>query len=72
MIEQVIMHKPRPITLTERELRVLRAMERALADQGDAQSRLCWSSLCLIDSRRVGSGDRRGCVRVDQPRPWRR
>jgi len=30
--------------------------------QGDAQSRLCWSSLCLIDSRRVGSGDRRGCV----------
>ena len=33
MIEQVIMHKPRPITLTERELRVLRAMERALADE---------------------------------------
>jgi hypothetical protein len=32
-IEQVIMHKPRPITLTERELRVLRAMERALADE---------------------------------------
>ena len=33
MIEQVIMHKPRPITLSERELRVLRAMERALADE---------------------------------------
>ena len=33
MIEQVIMHKPRPIRLTERELRVLRAMERALADE---------------------------------------
>jgi len=33
MIEQVIMHKPRPITLTERELRVLREMERALADE---------------------------------------
>ena len=27
------MYKPRPITLTERELRVLRAMERALADE---------------------------------------
>jgi Protein of unknown function (DUF3040) len=27
------MHEPRPITLTERELRVLRAMERALADE---------------------------------------
>jgi hypothetical protein len=33
MIKQVIMPKPRPITLTERELRVLRAMERALADE---------------------------------------
>jgi DUF3040 family protein len=33
MIEQVVMYKPRPITLTERELRVLRAMERALADE---------------------------------------
>ena len=33
MIEQVVMHKPRPITLTERELRVRRAMERALADE---------------------------------------
>jgi hypothetical protein len=33
VIERVIMHMPRPITLTERELRVLRAMERALADE---------------------------------------
>jgi hypothetical protein len=33
MMEQVIMHMPRPITLNERELRVLRAMERALADE---------------------------------------
>jgi hypothetical protein len=33
LIEQVIMHKPRRITLSERELRVLRAMERALADE---------------------------------------
>jgi hypothetical protein len=33
MIEQVVMYKPRPIALTERELRVLRAIERALADE---------------------------------------
>jgi hypothetical protein len=33
MINQVIMHKPRPVTLTERELGVLRAMERTLADE---------------------------------------
>jgi hypothetical protein len=34
LIERAIMHKPRPpITLTERELHVLRAMERALADE---------------------------------------
>jgi hypothetical protein len=33
LIEQVIMHQPRRITLSERELRVLRAMERALADE---------------------------------------
>jgi hypothetical protein len=30
------MYKPRPITLTERELRVLGAMERALADEDPA------------------------------------
>jgi hypothetical protein len=33
MIEQVIRHMRRPITLTERELRVLRAMERVLVDE---------------------------------------
>jgi hypothetical protein len=33
MIKQVTMYKQRPTTLTERELRVLRAMERALAEE---------------------------------------
>ena len=32
-LHRLAMYKPRPITLTERELRVLRAMERALADE---------------------------------------
>jgi hypothetical protein len=33
IIQRVIMPKPRPIPLTEREIRVLHAMERALADE---------------------------------------
>jgi polyphosphate kinase len=40
--------------------------------QGDAQSRLCWSSSCLTDSRRVGLVIVESWVRVDLPRPWRR
>ena len=58
MIEQVIMHKPRPITLSERELRVLRAMERALAAE-DPVLALVLRGLDANDTGRAQKAERR-------------
>lgn len=52
MIEQVLMHMPRPITLTERELCVLRVMERVgRRGQRRRQRRFVWC--CAAAARSV-------------------
>ena|SRR6476620_7172128 len=56
MIEQVLMHMPRPITLTERELCVLRVMERALADEDSAADNAGSSGAALPRPARYSCG----------------
>ena len=62
-LHRLAMYKPRPITLTERELRVLGAMERALADEDPAAVPIA----VHFGAAFPGPSDRRGRMDGDDP-----